>query len=78
LEAGAHQPGSALPYGDQRLRDIAIALAARPRLLLLDEPVSGMNPAEQLRFTATLATIRSKGIMVLLVNMTAYMASPHG
>jgi branched-chain amino acid transport system ATP-binding protein len=67
LEARAHQPGSALPYGEQRLLEIAIALAARPRLLLLDEPVSGMNPAEKLRFAATLAKIRSKGITVLLV-----------
>jgi branched-chain amino acid transport system ATP-binding protein len=67
LEARAHQPGSALPYGEQRLLEIAVALAARPRLLLLDEPVSGMNPAEKLRFTATLAKIRSKGITVLLV-----------
>jgi branched-chain amino acid transport system ATP-binding protein len=67
LEACAHQPGSALSYGDQRLLEMAIALAGPPRLLLLDEPVSGMNPAEKLRFTATLAKIRSKGITVLLV-----------
>src|SRR5262249_17780883 len=64
LEARAHQPGSALPYGEQRLLGIAIALAAHPRLLLLDEPVSGMNSAEKVRFTATLAKIRSKGITV--------------
>jgi branched-chain amino acid transport system ATP-binding protein len=67
LEARAHQAGSALPYGEQRLLEVAIALAAHPSLLLLDEPVSGMNPAEKVRFMATLAKIRSKGITVLLV-----------
>jgi branched-chain amino acid transport system ATP-binding protein len=67
LETRAHEPGSALPYGEQRLLEVAIALAARPKLLLLDEPVSGMNPAEKMRFMATLAKIRSMGITVLLV-----------
>ncbi len=67
LETRAHEAGSALPYGEQRLLEVAIALAANPSLLLLDEPVSGMNPAEKVRFMATLARIRSKGITVLLV-----------
>jgi branched-chain amino acid transport system ATP-binding protein len=67
LEARAHELGSALPYGEQRLLEVAIALAARPRLLLLDEPVSGMNPAEKVRFMATLAKIRCLGVTVLLV-----------
>lgn len=59
--------GSALPYGEQRLLEIAIALAARPKLLLLDEPVSGMNPAETASFMRKLAEIRALGITVLLV-----------
>jgi branched-chain amino acid transport system ATP-binding protein len=67
LEARAQELGSALPYGEQRLLEVAIALAARPTLLLLDEPVSGMNPAEKLRFMSTLAKIRSEGITLLLV-----------
>jgi branched-chain amino acid transport system permease protein len=67
LDARALEPGSALPYGEQRLLEVAIALAARPSLLLLDEPVSGMNPAEKIRFMATLAKIRGKGTTVLLV-----------
>jgi branched-chain amino acid transport system permease protein len=67
LEAHARQAGSVLPYGEQRLLEVAIALAAHPSLMLLDEPVSGMNPAEKLRFMATLARIRSRGITVLLV-----------
>jgi branched-chain amino acid transport system ATP-binding protein len=58
---------SALPYGEQRLLEVAIALAARPQLLMLDEPVSGMNPSETSSFMAKLAEIRALGITVLLV-----------
>ena len=67
LEGRANDPAAALPYGEQRLLEVAIALAARPKLLLLDEPVSGMNPAEKARFMGTLAKIRAQGITVLLV-----------
>jgi branched-chain amino acid transport system ATP-binding protein len=63
----AGELGSALPYGEQRLLEIAIALAARPKLLLLDEPVSGMNPAETAGFMRKLGEIRALGITVLLV-----------
>jgi branched-chain amino acid transport system ATP-binding protein len=58
---------SALPYGEQRLLEVAIALAAKPQLLLLDEPVSGMNPSETANFMKKLAEIRALGITVLLV-----------
>jgi branched-chain amino acid transport system ATP-binding protein len=58
---------SALPYGEQRLLEVAIALAAKPQLLLLDEPVSGMNPSETASFMAKLAEIRALGVTVLLV-----------
>ena len=67
LSARADDLGSALPYGEQRLLEIAIALAAKPRLLLLDEPVSGMNPVETESFMGKLAEIRALGITVLLV-----------
>jgi branched-chain amino acid transport system ATP-binding protein len=59
--------GSALPYGEQRLLEVAIALAAEPKLLLLDEPVSGMNAAETANFIGILSRIRDLGITVLLV-----------
>jgi branched-chain amino acid transport system ATP-binding protein len=62
-----HELASALPYGEQRLLEVAIALAAKPKLLLLDEPVSGMNPSETASFMAKLADIRKLGITVLLV-----------
>jgi branched-chain amino acid transport system ATP-binding protein len=67
LERRADELASALPYGDQRLLEVAIALAAKPKLLLLDEPVSGMNPSEKAGFMAKLAEIRALGITVLLV-----------
>jgi branched-chain amino acid transport system ATP-binding protein len=58
---------NSLPYGEQRLLEVAIALAAKPKLLLLDEPVSGMNPSETASFMTKLADIRALGITVLLV-----------
>ncbi|MGD9868300.1 MAG: ABC transporter ATP-binding protein [Hyphomicrobiales bacterium] len=59
--------GGALPYGEQRLLEVAVALAARPSLLLLDEPVSGMNPSETASFMDLLAKIRADGVTLLLV-----------
>jgi branched-chain amino acid transport system ATP-binding protein len=67
LQKREHELASALPYGEQRLLEVAIALAAKPQLLLLDEPVSGMNPSETASFMAKLAEIRALGITVLLV-----------
>ena len=58
---------NSLPYGEQRLLEVAIALAAKPKLLLLDEPVSGMNPSETAGFMAKLGEIRALGVTVLLV-----------
>jgi branched-chain amino acid transport system ATP-binding protein len=40
---------SALSHGDRRLLEVAVALAARPRILFLDEPTAGMNPVERVR-----------------------------
>jgi len=67
LDARSREQGAALPYGEQRLLEVAVALAASPRLLLLDEPVSGMNPAEKAHFMKTLARIRAREVKVLLV-----------
>jgi branched-chain amino acid transport system ATP-binding protein len=67
LEGRAGQVASSLPYGELRLLEVAVALAARPTLLLLDEPVSGMNPTETASFMQLLARIRAQGITILLV-----------
>ena len=63
----AGEPGGALPYGEQRLLEVAVALAARPSMLLLDEPVSGMNPSETSSFMRLLERIRERDVTVLLV-----------
>ncbi len=67
LEGRDDELASALPYGEQRLLEVAIALAAEPKLLLLDEPVSGMNPAEKASFMATIGRIRARGVTIVLV-----------
>jgi branched-chain amino acid transport system ATP-binding protein len=67
LDRRAGEPAGALPYGDQRLLGVALALAAKPSMLLLDEPVSGMNATETARFVTLLAGIRTLGITILLV-----------
>jgi len=67
LDGRAGELGSALPYGEQRLLEVAVALAAQPSLLLLDEPVSGMNPSETSSFMNIMGEIRKLGITVLLV-----------
>ena len=55
-----------LSHGDQRALDIALALATRPRLLLLDEPTAGMSPAETHKTTALVAELnRSTGVTIL-------------
>ena len=66
-----------LPHGHQRILGIAMALAARPRLLLLDEPVTGMNLDESGRVMALVKTIRARGTTILLVehNMKAVMGT---
>ena len=63
----AAELGGALPYGEQRLLEVAIALAAQPSMLLLDEPVSGMNPSETSSFMRLLQRIRERDVTVLLV-----------
>lgn len=67
LDARAGEAGASLPYGEQRLLEVAIALAAKPTLLLLDEPVSGMNPSETKEFMKLLGRIRERDITILLV-----------
>ncbi len=67
LAARAQQLAASLPYGELRLLEVAIALASRPQLLLLDEPVCGLNPAETQSFMKLIARIRAGGVTILLV-----------
>jgi len=57
-----------LPYGEQRKLEIAIAMACKPELLLLDEPAAGMNPEEKIRLMGMIRKIRDQGITILLVD----------
>jgi branched-chain amino acid transport system ATP-binding protein len=77
LASHADQLAKNLPHGHQRVLGIAMALAARPRLLLLDEPVTGMNHEESQRVMDLVRTIRDQGVTVLLVehNMKAVMGT---
>ena len=68
LDARAHDYAKNLPYGDQRRLEIARALAARPELLLLDEPAAGLNDRETLDLMATIHDVRDKfDITILLI-----------
>ena len=63
----ADLPAPSLPLGEQRLLELARALAAEPRLLLLDEPTAGLNAVETVRLAATISRIRANDVSVLLV-----------
>ncbi len=76
LDAVADEPATSLPYGNQRRLEIARALATRPRLLLLDEPAAGMNPAESEELMGLIRQIRDRfDLTILLVehNMKVVM-----
>ena len=68
LRSRAYSYAKNLPYGDQRRLEIARALAARPKLLLLDEPAAGLNTGETLSLMNTIHDIRDRfGLAILLI-----------
>jgi branched-chain amino acid transport system ATP-binding protein len=75
LGAVKDAPARSLPHGYLRALGIALAMAAEPKVLLLDEPFSGMNPEETDRAVRMVQGIRDRGITVLLVehDMSAVM-----
>jgi branched-chain amino acid transport system ATP-binding protein len=75
LSARAHEPALALSHGEKRVLELAIALAIRPKLLLLDEPMAGIGRDETERLIAVLRALKGR-FPVLLVehDMTAVFA----
>ena len=73
LQGRAQENAGSLAYGEQRLLGLAIALAARPKLLLLDEPAAGLNPSETERFKELVRRICDDGVTVLLVEHDMHM-----
>ena len=67
LEGLAGEPAANLSHGHQRMLGMAVALAAEPRVLLLDEPFTGMNPQETRRMMSLVRRIRDDGVTVMLV-----------
>ena len=67
LGGRSHVAAGALPYGDRRLLEVARALAARPTLLILDEPATGLTAVELERLANLLARLRDGGVTVLLI-----------
>jgi len=66
LRDRAHVPAGALAHGEQRQLEVALALASRPRLLLLDEPMAGMGPDESERMVTLIAELKGSVTIVLV------------
>lgn len=67
LDSKAQQPASSLPYGEQRKLEIVRALATNPKLILLDEPAAGLNHSETHHLMETIAQIREKFNLTILL-----------
>ena len=67
LKHRAHISAGSLSYGEQRLLEIARALATVPRLLMIDEPAAGLSPAEVAALLRRIASLRERGVTVLMV-----------
>lgn len=75
LAARAEAPVSALSHGERRLLEVAMALAIKPRLLLLDEPMAGLGPEGTKELTAFLAGLKAEaGILLVEHDMDAVFA----
>ena len=68
LDAQADTLAGVLPYGQKRLLEIARALAAEPKLLMLDEPAAGLNRGETTRLADLIRQIVTLGVTVLLID----------
>ncbi|HEY9539079.1 MAG TPA: ATP-binding cassette domain-containing protein, partial [Kiloniellaceae bacterium] len=71
----ADDPVSALSHGERRLLEVALALALRPKLLLLDEPMAGLGPEGTKALTAFLAALKNEaGLLLVEHDMDAVFA----
>ena len=61
------QPALSLSYANRRRLEIARALAARPRILLMDEPTAGMNPTETEEMLGVIKALKRSGLTILLI-----------
>ena len=66
LEGALDRPAGTLPHGVQRKLDVALALAARPKLLLLDEPMAGMGPEDSQQMVELIGRLRSEAAILLI------------
>jgi len=67
LEKKAGWLSSNLPYGEQKRLEIARALAGKPKMILLDEPVAGLNTQETEKISGLILKIKEKGVTIILV-----------
>ncbi|AFM24696.1 ABC transporter ATP-binding protein [Desulfomonile tiedjei] len=63
----SHVSASALSHGDRRLLEVGIALAAKPKLLFLDEPTAGMNPVERTRILQNIRDLSAEGEVTFVI-----------
>lgn len=68
LHHRASELAANLPFGEQRLLELARAIATEPELILLDEPVAGLNEAEKVAMINLLSQLRQEGINLLMVD----------
>lgn len=68
LDQVANDPADALPYGYQKTLGIVIALAAEPRLIMLDEPVAGLSAEEADHVRDTIRRVQQRGITVVVID----------
>ena len=67
LDHKAHLLADSLSYGEQRKLEFARALATKPKLLLLDEPVAGMNPSEKTELMREILNIKERGFSIFMI-----------
>ena len=67
MTALAHSDAGSLAYGQQKVLGVGMALAAQPRMLLMDEPAAGLNPVETIALGDLIARVHATGIDIVLV-----------